>query len=154
MSDTQAFVPPVTGTGPSAVPAGPASAAAGAGHDPATAVPVLEVSGLVTRYPVRRALTDAAARRPRRWVRAVDGVSFTLQRGEMMALVGESGCGKTSTVQTILGMVKPAGGLVRLNGTPITGLADRQMRPMRRTGAVWDELIRNFYRQDAKSAMV
>jgi peptide/nickel transport system ATP-binding protein len=65
-------------------------------------------------------------------VHAVDGVSFTLQRGEMMALVGESGCGKTSTVQTILGMVKPTGGAVRLNGTDIAGLPERQMRPLRR----------------------
>ena len=63
---------------------------------------------------------------------AVDGVSFSLNRGEMMALVGESGCGKTSTVQTILGMVRPTGGSVRLNGTDIAGLPDRQMRPLRR----------------------
>jgi peptide/nickel transport system ATP-binding protein len=51
----------------------------------------------------------------------------------MMALVGESGCGKTSTVQTILGMVKPAGGAIRLNGTDIAGLPERRMRPLRRT---------------------
>ena len=50
-----------------------------------------------------------------------------------MALVGESGCGKTSTVQTILGMVKPRSGAVRLNGTDIAGLSDREMRPLRRT---------------------
>jgi len=65
-------------------------------------------------------------------VHAVDGVSFSLGRGEMMALVGESGCGKTSTVQTILGMVKPTSGAVRLNGADITGLPERQMRPLRR----------------------
>ena len=63
---------------------------------------------------------------------AVDGVSFTLRRGEMMALVGESGCGKTSTAQTILGMVKPTGGGIRLDGVDIAGLPERRMRPLRR----------------------
>jgi oligopeptide/dipeptide ABC transporter ATP-binding protein len=101
--------------------------------DTKDAAPLLEVTDLVTQYPVRRGLTQAAARQPRRWVHAVDGVSFRLDRGEMMALVGESGCGKTSTVQTILGMVKPASGAIRLNGTEIAGLPDRQLRPLRRT---------------------
>jgi oligopeptide/dipeptide ABC transporter ATP-binding protein len=100
---------------------------------PAADVPLLEVRDLVTHYPVRRGLTEAAARRPRRWVHAVDGVSFSLDKGEMMALVGESGCGKTSTVQTILGMVRPASGAIRLNGADITGLSGRRMRPLRRT---------------------
>ena len=95
-------------------------------------VPLLEVENLTTRYPVRRGLSDRVTRQPRLWVHAVDGVSFTLARGEMLALVGESGCGKTTTAQTILGMVAPASGTVRLNGTDIAGLPERQMRPLRR----------------------
>ena len=95
-------------------------------------VPLLEVENLTTLYPVRRGLADRVARQPRLWVHAVDGVSFTLARGEMLALVGESGCGKTTTAQTILGMVAPASGTVRLNGTDIAGLPERQMRPLRR----------------------
>jgi peptide/nickel transport system ATP-binding protein len=95
-------------------------------------VPLLEVENLTTRYPVRRGLTDRVTRQPRLWVHAVDGVSFTLARGEMLALVGESGCGKTTTAQSILGMVAPASGTVRLNGTDIAGLPERQMRPLRR----------------------
>jgi peptide/nickel transport system ATP-binding protein len=83
--------------------------------------PLLEVDNLVTQYPVRRSLTGRLAREPRLKVHAVDGVSFSLARGEMLALVGESGCGKTSTAQTI-----------RLNGTEITGLSQQQMRPLRR----------------------
>jgi oligopeptide/dipeptide ABC transporter ATP-binding protein len=103
-----------------------------ASREPGTDAPLLEVTDLVTHYPVRRGLAGAAARHPRRVVHAVDGVSFSLNRGEMMALVGESGCGKTSTVQTILGMVRPTSGSIRLNGTDIAGLSDRKMRPMRR----------------------
>ena len=125
----QAFVP---ASGKPADVAAQAVTAAAVRDEYGTTAPLLEVTDLVTHYPVRRALTEAAARRPRRWVHAVDGVSFSLRRGEMMALVGESGCGKTSTVQTILGMVKPTGGAVRLNGTDIAGLPERQMRPLRR----------------------
>jgi len=91
------------------------------------------VAGLATYYPVRRGLTERLTRAPKLEVHAVDGVSFRLARGEMMALVGESGCGKTTTAQTILGMVKPTSGAIRLNGTDIAALGERQMRPLRRT---------------------
>ncbi len=94
---------------------------------------LLDVRDLRTYYPVRRGLVQSVARAPRRHVHAVDGVSFSLRRGEMVALVGESGCGKTSTLQTILGMVKPTSGTVTLDGTDITALSERQMRPLRRT---------------------
>jgi len=96
-------------------------------------VPLLEVTDLTTYYPVRRGLTERLTRAPKLEVHAVDGVSFRLARGEMMALVGESGCGKTTTAQTILGMVKPTSGAIRLNGTDIAALDERQMRPLRRT---------------------
>ena len=81
---------------------------------------------------MRLGLTQRLTGARRVWVRAVDGVSFSLARGEMLALVGESGCGKTSTAQTILRMVEPTAGTVRLNGTDITGLSQQQMRPLRR----------------------
>src|SRR5207248_1255147 len=93
----------------------------------------LEVAGLKTDCQVRRGPTGRVTRTPRRSVRGVDGVSFRLARGEMMALVGESGCGKTTTAQTILGMVKPTSGSIRLNGTDIAQLGERQLRPLRRT---------------------
>ncbi len=94
---------------------------------------LLDVENLVTQYPVRRGLTERLARQPRLWVHAVDGVSFSLARGEMLALVGESGCGKTSTAQTILRMVSSTSGTIRLNGTDITALSQQQMRRLRRT---------------------
>jgi oligopeptide/dipeptide ABC transporter ATP-binding protein len=95
-------------------------------------VPLLEVENLKTYYPLRLSLTQRVAGGGRIWVHAVDGVSFSLARGEMLALVGESGCGKTSTAQTILRMVEPTSGTIRLNGTDITALSQQQMRPLRR----------------------
>jgi oligopeptide/dipeptide ABC transporter ATP-binding protein len=95
-------------------------------------VPLLEVENLKTYYPLRLGLTQRVTGARRVWVRAVDGVSFSLARGEMLALVGESGCGKTSTAQTILRMIEPTSGTIRLNGTDITGLSQQQMRPLRR----------------------
>ena len=108
-------------------------AAATAEGTTAPEVPLLEVSDLKTYYEVRRGLTERATRVPKQWVHAVDGVSFRVARGEMMALVGESGCGKTTTAQTILGMVRPTSGAVRLSGTDIARLSERQLRPLRRT---------------------
>jgi oligopeptide/dipeptide ABC transporter ATP-binding protein len=93
---------------------------------------LLDVADLRARYPVRRSIADRLARRPRHWVRAVDGVSFSLRRGEMVALVGESGCGKTTTAQTILRMVESAGGTITVDGQDITALSQRRLRPLRR----------------------
>jgi len=93
---------------------------------------LLDVADLRTRYPVRPSIADRLARRPRQWVRAVDGVSFSLRRGEMVALVGESGCGKTTTAQTILRMVESAGGTITVEGQDITALSQRRLRPLRR----------------------
>ena len=63
---------------------------------------LLEVEDLVVRYPIHRGLVGSATRQPRRSVHAVEGVSLSLRRGEMLALVGESGCGKTTTAQAVL----------------------------------------------------
>jgi oligopeptide/dipeptide ABC transporter ATP-binding protein len=94
--------------------------------------PLLEVDGLVVRYPVQRGLTGALLRRPRQHVHAVSGVSFTVSRGEMVALVGESGCGKTTTAQAVLRLVRPESGDVRFDGIDVTGLGPRELRRLRR----------------------
>jgi peptide/nickel transport system ATP-binding protein len=94
--------------------------------------PLLEVEGLAARYPVRRLLAERLARRPRRFVHAVDGVSFAVDRGEMLALVGESGCGKTSTAQAIMRMIGTTAGTIRLDGQDITHSSQRQLRSLRR----------------------
>ena len=93
---------------------------------------LLEVEGLVTRYPVPRGLVGAAARRPQRWVQAVAGVSFRLRRGEMLALVGESGCGKTTTAQSVLRLVDSDAGSIRFDGADITALGSGDLRGLRR----------------------
>src|SRR5918996_2665782 len=71
----------------------------------------------------------------RRWgfgragvVRAVDGVSFTLEQGEAAAVVGESGCGKSTLARTILGLYRPARGQVVFAGKRLDGLKPREMR--------------------------
>jgi len=96
------------------------------------ASPVLAVDDLVVRYSVPRGLTGTLTRRPPRSVLAVDGISFSLRRGELLALVGESGCGKTTTAQTVLRLVDPTSGRVRFDGRDITALSNRALRPLRR----------------------
>ena len=94
--------------------------------------PLLEVEDLVVRYRVPRGLSGALLRRPHRHVHAVSGVSLTVRRGEMVALVGESGCGKTSTAQAILRLVQAEDGSVRFDGTEVTDLSHDSLRRLRR----------------------
>jgi oligopeptide/dipeptide ABC transporter ATP-binding protein len=97
----------------------------------AAAPPLLEVENLVTHFPVPRGVVGAMTGKPKRVVRAVDGVSFVLREGEMLALVGESGSGKTTTAQTILRLVKPEAGTVRFEGQDISAVSGRKLRALR-----------------------
>src|SRR5881394_958732 len=93
---------------------------------------LLEVEDLVVRYPIHRGLVGSATRQPRRNVHAVEGVSLSLERGEMLALVGESGCGKTTTAQAVLRLVDPVSGSIRFDGRELVPLGSRELRPLRR----------------------
>ena len=93
---------------------------------------LLEVEDLAVQYPVARGIVVTVARKPKHVVRAVDGVSFSLARGELLALVGESGCGKTTTAQTVLRLVEPMRGRIAFDGGEITKLGQRDLRSLRR----------------------
>ncbi|WP_228273717.1 ABC transporter ATP-binding protein [Rhodocyclus tenuis] len=90
--------------------------------------PLLAVSDLAVHFPIRQGLL----RRQVGAVRAVDGVSLTLTRGRTLALVGESGCGKTTVGKAILQLIAPTGGSVRLDGQELVGLSRNALRPLRR----------------------
>jgi len=93
---------------------------------------LLEVEDLVVRYRVARGLSGTILRRPQQHVHAVSGVSLSVKKGEMVALVGESGCGKTTTAQAILRLVRAESGSVRFDGVDIRGLASDDLRRLRR----------------------
>ncbi|MBL9094954.1 MAG: ATP-binding cassette domain-containing protein [Planctomycetaceae bacterium] len=90
--------------------------------------PLLEVRDLKVHFPFKR---GTFLKPERGFVRAVDGVSFTLREGETLGLVGESGCGKSTTARACLNLVNPTGGEVLFQGRPIQGLGDREMLPLR-----------------------
>jgi oligopeptide transport system ATP-binding protein len=90
---------------------------------------LLEVTDLVKHFPIKRGvLIDREVDQ----VRAVDGISFTVNRGETVGLVGESGSGKSTACRAVLQLIKPTSGSVRFEGREIAGLGRRRMRPLRR----------------------
>ena len=91
--------------------------------------PLLEVDDLAKHYPMRRGLI---LQRTVGNVRAVDGIGFSLARGETLALVGESGCGKSTTARLVLRLIEPTTGTVRFDGQDITGLDGPALRALRR----------------------
>jgi peptide/nickel transport system ATP-binding protein len=89
--------------------------------------PLLEVEGLKTWFPIRSGIF----RKTTGHVRAVDGVDLTIRAGETFALVGESGCGKTTVGRSILRLVEPDAGVVRYQGQEILDLARTAFHPLR-----------------------
>lgn len=89
---------------------------------------LLEVNNLVKYFPIRAGFL----RRIVNHVRAVDGVSFTVHKGETLGLVGESGCGKTTTARTILRLQEPTSGSIRFEGQDLLKLRKRELRLKRR----------------------
>ena len=90
--------------------------------------PLIEVKGLTTRFDIRKGLFGTATGR----IHAVEGIDFSLQPGETLALVGESGCGKSTTGRSIIRLEEPTRGSVKFEGQELTKLSAKQMRPYRR----------------------
>ena len=89
---------------------------------------ILEVENLKVHFPERRGVFAG----PEGWVKAVDGISFSVPRGSTLGLVGESGCGKTTAGRSILNLVNPTSGVVKFNGVEITGFDATAMLPYRK----------------------
>ncbi|KUO04425.1 ABC transporter ATP-binding protein [Streptomyces caeruleatus] len=90
---------------------------------------ILEVSGLVKHYPLTRGILF---RKQIGAVRAVDGVDFTLHRGETLGIVGESGCGKSTVAKMLVNLERPTAGSIRYKGEDITRLSGRALKAVRR----------------------
>jgi len=90
--------------------------------------PVLDVRDLKKHFPIRKGLLQ----RTGGTVFAVDGVSFSIQEGETLGLVGESGCGKSTVGRTILRLIEPTAGSIKIDGHDITHLSRTELRPYRR----------------------
>src|SRR5437879_4864664 len=89
---------------------------------------LIKVDDLIVHFPIRKGLL----RRTVGQVRAVDGVSFEVRPGETLGLVGESGCGKSTTVRALLRLVEPTAGSVWYDGEDIAHLPRRSLRRHRR----------------------
>jgi oligopeptide transport system ATP-binding protein len=99
-------------------------------------MPLLTVENLVKHFPLRDGALSRILPGPRRVVRAVDDVSFAIDPGETLGLVGESGCGKTTTGRLVLRAIEPTHGRIRFDGVDITALPPGQLLPFRRKAQI------------------
>ena len=89
---------------------------------------LLEVEGLVKHFVAARSVFGT----PTAYVKAVDGVSFTVEAGKTLALVGESGCGKSTTGRLLLRLIEPTGGQIRFQGRDVGRAGSGEMKALRR----------------------
>src|SRR4051794_12975151 len=105
----------------------------GAGSSaPAAEAPIVEITDLNVHFALRASAAARLVGRSSGTVRAVDGVSLSLARGEVLGLVGESGSGKSTLGRALLGLVHATSGSIRYQGDELTGLSEAKLRPLRR----------------------
>ena len=123
-------VPGSAGVSPASTMTDPRSAAGDTPALPETTISgtLVRLEGLEVHFPIRQGVLKRTVGH----VRAVDGVDLGIRRGQILALVGESGCGKTTLGRALLRLVEPTAGQVHFDGCELTGLTRREMRPMRR----------------------
>src|SRR5713226_6648821 len=93
-----------------------------------TGTTLIDVKGLKVYFPIKGGILGRAVAH----VKAVDGVDLFVKRGETLGLVGESGCGKSTTGRAILQLIKPTSGSVKLEGTELTTLSHAEIRRKRK----------------------
>ena len=99
-----------------------------AGPPPKPQTPLISVQGLVKHFPVKKGVFGKVVGQ----VHAVDGVSFSMTRGETLGLVGESGCGKTTVGRAVLRLVEPTAGRIMFNGRDVRALPPAELRSIRK----------------------